>query len=66
MFLAAAADNFTRWHDDGTMERVHDALRGKVREADGRAVEPSAGLIDSQSVRTADTVPASTRGFDAG
>jgi transposase len=29
-------------------------------------VEPSAGLIDSQSVRTADTVPAGTRGFDAG
>ncbi|MFG3718261.1 IS5 family transposase [Streptomyces massasporeus] len=57
---------FTRWHDDRTVERVHDALRGKVREADGRAVEPSAGLIDSQSVRTADTVPASTRGFDAG
>ncbi|MFF1309030.1 transposase [Streptomyces sp. NPDC058307] len=35
-------------------------------EADGRNAEPSAGLIDSQSVRTADTVPAVTRGFDAG
>ncbi|MFE2916090.1 transposase [Kitasatospora indigofera] len=45
---------------------IHDALRGKVREADGRNVEPSAGLIDSQSIRTADTVPADTRGFDAG
>ncbi|GAX57587.1 DDE transposase [Streptomyces olivochromogenes] len=39
---------------------------GKVREAEGRDAEPSAGLIDSQSVRTADTVPAATRGFDAG
>ncbi|WP_263108122.1 IS5 family transposase [Kitasatospora sp. DSM 101779] len=57
---------FTWWHDDGTVERVHDALRGQVREADGRNAEPSAGLIDSQSVRTADTVPAATRGFDAG
>ncbi|MFG3266337.1 IS5 family transposase [Streptomyces bobili] len=57
---------FTWWHDDGTVERIHDALRGKVREADDRDVEPSAGLIDSQSVRTADTVPAATRGFDAG
>ncbi|WP_372346608.1 IS5 family transposase [Streptomyces sp. KL116D] len=57
---------FTWWHDDGTVERIHDALRGKVREADGRDAEPSAGLIDSQSVRTADTVRASTRGFDAG
>lgn len=57
---------FTWWHDDGAVERIHDALRGKVREADGRDAEPSAGLIDSQSVRTADTVPAATRGFDAG
>ncbi|MGW8488208.1 transposase, partial [Streptomyces sp. NPDC055886] len=39
---------------------------GKVREADGRNAEPSAGLIDSQSVRTADTVPVASRGFDAG
>lgn len=57
---------FTWWHDDGTVERVHDALRGRVRRADGRNAEPSAGLIDPQSVRTADTVPADTRGFDAG
>lgn len=57
---------FTRWHDDGTVERVHDVLRGRVREADSRNVEPSAGLIDSQSVRTADAVPAVTRGVDAG
>ncbi|MBF6047954.1 IS5 family transposase [Streptomyces sp. NRRL B-1677] len=57
---------FTWWHDDGTVERIHDALRGKVREADDRNPEPSAGLIDSQSVRTAETVPAATRGFGAG
>ncbi|MDF9801537.1 transposase [Streptomyces sp. HB372] len=57
---------FIWWHDDGTVEQVHDTLRGRVREADGRAAEPSAGLIDSQSVRTADTVPVGTRGFDAG
>ncbi|MFD7439544.1 IS5 family transposase [Streptomyces sp. NPDC059861] len=57
---------FTWWHDDGTVERIHDALRGRVREADGRNAEPSAGLVDSQSVRTADTVPAVSRGFDAG
>jgi transposase len=57
---------FTRWHDEGTVARVHDALRAQVRRAEGRSSEPSAGLIDSQSVRTADTVPAATRGFDAG
>lgn len=52
--------------DEGTVVRVHDALRAQVRRAAGRSEEPSAGLIDSQSVRTADTVPAATRGFDAG
>ncbi|AXE75752.1 hypothetical protein C5746_42545 [Streptomyces atratus] len=57
---------FSWWHDDGTVRRIHDALRSQVREADGRHAEPSAGLIDPQSVRTADTVPAATRGFDAG
>ncbi|MFF8022729.1 IS5 family transposase [Streptomyces sp. NPDC007896] len=57
---------FVRWHDEGTVIRVHDALRDQVRRAAGRCEEPSAGLIDSQSVRTADTVSAATRGFDAG
>ncbi len=57
---------FVRWHDEGTVTRVHDALRAQVRRTEGRSEEPSAGLIDSQSVRTADTVPAATRGFDAG
>ncbi|MFF3966373.1 IS5 family transposase [Streptomyces griseorubiginosus] len=57
---------FTWWHDDGTLERIHDALRDMVRKANGRNAEPSAGLIESQSIRTADTVPAAIRGFDAG
>ncbi|WP_425579095.1 IS5 family transposase [Streptomyces lannensis] len=54
------------WHGDGTVERIHDALRAQLREVNGRNAEPSAGLIDSQSVRTADAVPAATRRFDAG
>ena len=57
---------FTWWHDDGTVEKVHNALRAEVRQAEGRNGEPSAGLIDSQSVRAADSVPAATSGFDAG
>lgn len=57
---------FTWWHDDGTVEKIHDALRVKVRQAEGRNPQPSAGLIDSQSVRAADSVPAATSGFDAG
>jgi transposase len=42
---------FSRWSDDGTIERVHAALRRRVREAAGRDPEPSALVIDSQSVK---------------
>ena len=58
--------HFKRWRVDGTLDRVHDALRERVREKEGRDPEPSAGIIDSQSVKGADTVGAATRGFDAG
>lgn len=64
--LADGVLDFTWWRDDGAVERIHDALRAKVREADSRNAEPSAGLTDSQSVRTAATAPAGTRGIDAG
>ncbi len=57
---------FSRWHDEGTVEKIHDTLRAKVREADGRDAEPSGALIDSQSVRAADTVAKETSGYDAG
>jgi transposase len=43
-----------------------DRLRGQLRTAWGRSELPSAGSIDSQSVKAADTVGASTRGYDAG
>ncbi len=43
---------FRRWRDDGTLERIHDTMRAAVRRADGRDPEPSAGSIDSQSVKT--------------
>ncbi|MGW3513442.1 transposase, partial [Streptomyces sp. NPDC000994] len=41
-------------------------MREKVREAEGRDREPSAAVIDSQSVRAAETVGADSRGWDAG
>jgi putative transposase len=56
---------FAAWRDDGTLARLHDALRAQVRAADGRDPEPTAAVIDSQSVRAADTVPKATRGWDA-
>jgi transposase len=43
---------FRAWRADGTWERIHDAVRGEVRRADGRAVSPSAAILDSQSVKT--------------
>ncbi len=45
---------FRRWRDDGTLERLHDELRARVRRADGRDEQPSAGCLDSQSVKTAE------------
>jgi len=56
----------TWWHDDGTIEKFHDALRIGVRQAEDGNAQPSAGPIDPQSVGAADSVPAATSGFDAG
>jgi putative transposase len=55
---------FAAWRDDGTLARLHDALRARVRAAAGRSPEPTAAVIDSQSVRAADTVPRASRGWD--
>ena len=55
---------FAAWRDDGTLARLHDGLRARVRAAAGRDPEPTAAIIDSQSVRAADTVPKASRGWD--
>lgn len=57
---------YRRWRDQGLIKELHDRLRGRVREADGRDPEPTAGIIDSQSVRAAASVPRSTSGYDGG
>ena len=43
---------FRRWQGDGTWEAINDALRRELREQAGRDPEPSAAIIDSQSVKT--------------
>ena len=58
---------FRDWRKGGTLDRVHDALREQVRtKHEARNADPSAGIVDSQSVKSADTVSAETRGYDAG
>jgi transposase len=57
---------FTRWTRHGIWQHIHDALRDLVRVHEGRDPLPTAAIIDSQSVRGADTVPARSRGYDAG
>ncbi|ROP31364.1 IS5 family transposase [Couchioplanes caeruleus] len=59
-------DYHARWSTDGTVNRLHNTLRDQVRTAAGREPEPSAAIIDSQSVRAAETVARASRGYDAG
>ena len=43
---------FARWRDAGSWQRIHDGLRASVRRRAGRHKHPSAGCLDSQSVKT--------------
>ena len=47
-------DYFRRWDDDGTLGRIHHALYIKCREHAGREASPTAAIIDSQSVKSAE------------
>jgi putative transposase len=43
---------YWKWRRDGTWKRIHDTLRDEVRKAAGRDPSPTAGILDSQSVKT--------------
>ncbi|MGZ4978803.1 MAG: IS5 family transposase [Methylobacter sp.] len=55
---------FYRWSRDGTWVRLHDMLRSRLRQKLGRHKQPSAGCLDSQSVKGSATP--GVRGYDAG
>ncbi len=57
---------FRRWRDHGLVKEFHDRLRARIRERPGRDAEPSAGVIDSQSVKVDAVVGTDSRGFDGG
>ncbi len=45
-------DYFHDWSRDGTWQKIHDKLRNRVRQKAGKSIQPSAAIIDSQSVKT--------------
>jgi transposase len=59
-------DIYRRWTKSGAWQRIHDVLRDRARARAGRAVHPTAAVIDSQTVRSADTAARATTGYDAG
>ena len=57
---------FERWSERGLPQQLVGRLREELRAGAGRDRQPSAAIVDSQSIKAADVVPAKTRGYDSG
>lgn len=57
---------FAAWQKDGIFDQLNGILRQLVRQAEGRDAEPSACVLDAQSIKTSANVPATGQGIDAG
>jgi transposase len=57
---------YAAWRDEGIFARLNYKLTGLARVKEGRNPEPTASIIDTQSVKTSTNVPLTSQGTDAG
>ncbi|MEU7584663.1 IS5 family transposase [Streptomyces sp. NPDC041068] len=57
---------FAKWQKDGIFAQLNGLLRELIRLQEGRNDQPSACVIDAQSVKTSTSVPTASQGIDAG